>query len=77
MGTQSTTEKDQHTDPICDMTVSTDSEYSLHFTDKQYFFCSEHCLHKFKEHPEQYLDKNTSLSLETDVKSDTYLSHAS
>ena len=39
---------------------------------KHYYFCSEHCLHKFKEHPEQYLDKETSPSLETHGGSMTY-----
>jgi Cu+-exporting ATPase len=59
------TEKDQHKDPICNMVVSSDSEYYYHYANKHYYFCSEHCLHKFKEHPEQYLDKETLLSHET------------
>jgi P-type Cu+ transporter len=65
MSTQLNTEKDQHKDPVCNMVVSSDSEYNYHYADKHYYFCSEHCLHKFKEHPEQYLDKETSPSLET------------
>jgi Cu+-exporting ATPase len=65
MSTKLNTEKDQHKDPVCSMVVSSDSEYNYHYADKHYYFCSEHCLHKFKEHPEQYLDKETSPSLET------------
>ena len=72
MSTKRHTEKDQHKDPVCNMTVSSDSEYHYHYADKDYYFCSEHCLHKFKEHPEQYLDKETSPSLETHGESMTY-----
>jgi P-type Cu+ transporter len=72
MSEKTNSEKDQHKDPVCDMSVSTDSEYSYDYADKQYFFCSDHCLHKFKEHPEQYLDKKTSPPLEADGASQTY-----
>ncbi|HSO66545.1 MAG TPA: heavy metal-binding domain-containing protein, partial [Desulfatirhabdiaceae bacterium] len=59
------TEKDQRKDPVCNMTVSGDSEYHYHYAAKDYYFCSESCLHKFKEHPEQYLDQETSPALKT------------
>ena len=72
MGTQGTPEKVQHKDPVCNMTISGDSEYHYHYSGKQYYFCSEHCLHKFKEHPEQYLDKETSPPHETPDRSMTY-----
>jgi Cu+-exporting ATPase len=65
-------EKDQLKDPVCDMTVSSDSEYAYDYADKQYLFCSEHCLKKFKETPEQYLDKVTSPPRKTEGKSNTY-----
>ena len=66
MSTKIDTEKDQHEDPVCNMTVSGDSEYQCQYRDKHYYFCSEHCLHKFEEHPEQYLDKEASPSFEAD-----------
>ncbi|MEN6488263.1 MAG: heavy metal translocating P-type ATPase [Smithella sp.] len=72
MGTQGTPEEVQYKDPVCDMTVSGDSEYHYHYSGKNYYFCSEHCLHKFKEHPEQYLDKETSPPRETPDRSITY-----
>lgn len=72
MNTKPNTEKDQHKDPVCNMVVSSDSEYYYHHADKHYYFCSEHCLHKFKEHPGQYLDKETSPSIETDGELITY-----
>lgn len=65
MNTKPNTEKDQHVDPVCNMVVSSDSEYNTHYADKHYYFCSKHCLNKFKEHPKQYLDRKTSPPLET------------
>ncbi|MFA4916903.1 MAG: heavy metal translocating P-type ATPase [Syntrophales bacterium] len=72
MGTKLNTEKEQRKDPVCNMVVSNDSEYYYHYANKHYYFCSEHCLHKFREHPERYLDKEASLPYETGVKSTTY-----
>ncbi len=67
MSTKIDTVKDQHEDPVCNMTVSGDSEYQYQFRDKHYYFCSKHCLHKFEEHPEQYLDTEASPSFEADM----------
>ncbi|MDZ4185981.1 MAG: heavy metal translocating P-type ATPase [Desulfuromonadales bacterium] len=64
MRNQPTTVKDQLTDPVCAMTVSPDAEYSYSHAGNQYFFCSDHCLQKFKEHPEQYLEKKIAPPLE-------------
>jgi Cu+-exporting ATPase len=72
MNTKLNTGKDLYKDPVCDMMVSSDSLYNYHYADKHYYFCSEHCLNKFKEHPEQYLDKETSPSFETHGKLMTY-----
>ena len=55
MKTSPDKEKDRHTDPVCQMTVSDDSEYHHHHAGADYYFCSAHCLTKFKENPEQYL----------------------
>lgn len=42
-------------DPVCGMEVSSDNlKYSLIHGEKDYYFCSEHCLNKFKIKPEQY-----------------------
>ncbi len=62
----------QQKDPICNMVVSDDSEYHYSYKGKEYYFCSEHCLQKFKNHPEQYIERETSTSLETDGKLTTY-----
>jgi len=72
MSTKLNKEKGQYKDPVCNMMVSSGSEYYYHYADKNYYFCCEHCLQKFKEHPEQYLDKETSPSLETHDELMTY-----
>jgi Cu+-exporting ATPase len=54
------------------MLVSSDSEYHYDYAGKHYYFCSDHCLRKFKEHPEKYLDKETSPSPEKYNKLITY-----
>ena len=72
MSKQSTTERDHFTDPVCEMKVSPDAEYSYLHAGKRYFFCSERCLQKFKEHPEQYLDKKTAPPLEKTTGKVTY-----
>ena len=46
-------------DPVCQMVVSSDSEHHYHYLHKDYYFCCEHCLHKFKEDPDQYLKKDS------------------
>ncbi|MFZ2947956.1 MAG: heavy metal-binding domain-containing protein, partial [Desulfuromonadaceae bacterium] len=43
------------TDPVCSMSVSNTSKFHCEYENEPYFFCSEHCLHKFRENPEQYL----------------------
>ena len=45
----------RHVDPVCGMTVSGDTPLHADYAQKTYFFCSEHCLHKFKYQPEAYL----------------------
>jgi YHS domain-containing protein len=65
-------EEDLLKDPVCDMSVSRDSEYVYDYADKQYLFCSEHCLKKFKATPEQYLEKESSPPGKTDSELKTY-----
>lgn len=72
MSAELNTEKEQRKDPVCNMVVSSDTEYYYHYADKHYYFCSEHCLRKFKEHPERYLDKETSPPHETGNESSIY-----
>ena len=64
--------KEQRKDPVCNMVVSSDSEYYYRYADKLYHFCSARCLHRFRENPERYLDKETSPPHETGGESSTY-----
>jgi len=45
-------------DPVCGMTV--DPEHaagSVEYQGKTYYFCSTHCVHKFRENPEAFLNR--------------------
>jgi len=45
-------------DPVCGMTV--DPEHaagSVEYEGKTYYFCSTHCVHKFRENPEAFLNR--------------------
>jgi Cu+-exporting ATPase len=45
-------------DPVCGMPVNPESAAgSYEHESKPYYFCSTHCLHKFGEDPERYLNK--------------------
>ncbi len=45
------------TDPVCGMTVDTKpGAPSLEHAGQRYYFCCEHCMHRFAEAPEQWLD---------------------
>jgi len=58
MTVQLNQQKGQFTDPVCGMSVSSDSRHVYDYAGQRYLFCSEHCLKKFKTTPEQYLDKD-------------------
>lgn len=47
-------------DPVCGMTVSMTSPLQHSFEGVMYYFCSEHCLHKFQAQPQQYLQPAAS-----------------
>lgn len=72
MSEEPNTKTGQQRDPVCNMEVSSDSEYHYLYLDKHYHFCSEHCLQKFRENPEQYLDKESLPPRETDDTSSRY-----
>ena len=45
-------------DPVCGMTVNPDSAAgSFEYQGKTYYFCSTHCLHRFQQNPESFLNK--------------------
>src|SRR5438552_3029112 len=49
-------ESSGHVDPVCHMTVQpATAAGSFTFDAQTYYFCSQHCLHKFQANPRQYL----------------------
>jgi len=45
----------QSKDPICGMNVDpSKAQYKTEYQGKQYVFCSQQCLSKFKQNPNQY-----------------------
>ena len=55
-------EKSKMKDVVCGMEVPNDSQYHHQYRGKLLLFCSEDCLHKFIETPEQYLNKEAPAS---------------
>ncbi len=45
----------QHYDPVCGMKSNTESQYHTQHHEKDYYFCSQHCQHKFQASPTDYL----------------------
>jgi Cu+-exporting ATPase len=43
-------------DIVCGMDVSTDIKFHMLYKSENYYFCSEHCLHKFNENPAKYIE---------------------
>ncbi len=45
-------------DPVCGMTVDPDNAAgSFEYQGTTYYFCSKHCLHRFQQNPESFLNK--------------------
>ncbi|NJD62692.1 MAG: YHS domain-containing protein, partial [Deltaproteobacteria bacterium] len=49
-------EKTQWKDPVCGMTVGPESPHRLVYEGDEYRFCAAHCLEKFRQSPERYLE---------------------
>ena len=43
-------------DPVCGMTVSTDSQHHVHHAGVDYYFCCAGCSSKFESDPIKYLE---------------------
>jgi P-type Cu+ transporter len=51
------------TDPVCGMAVSPDTAAGFHeHNGETYYFCSTHCLTKFREDPEQFIKKSSGVT---------------
>lgn len=45
-----------HKDPVCGMQVTTDGDNTATYNGTTFYFCSEHCLARFKASPAQFAD---------------------
>ncbi len=48
------------TDPVCGMSVAQTSEYTTEHAGQRYYFCSQHCWHKFTQAPQNYIKRETT-----------------
>ncbi len=63
-------DKEPLTDPVCGMNVTEDSEYHISLDNQHYYFCSQHCLDKFRADPQAYgQDKTDHGTVEKDAHS--------
>lgn len=52
-------------DPVCGMTVDPQhAAGSYEYQGKTYYFCNPHCLHRFREDPEKFLNKSSAPPVE-------------
>ena len=42
-------------DPVCGMSVQKNSLFHMHHGNETYYFCSEHCLHRFRSYPQAFV----------------------
>ncbi len=66
-------------DPVCGMEVDEAKAHRLDHDGQTWFFCSEHCLHKFSSAPEQYLQtqnlKDPVCGMDVSTDSEFYHQH--
>ncbi|MBN9094660.1 MULTISPECIES: heavy metal translocating P-type ATPase [Pandoraea] len=59
-------------DPVCGMAVTADSKFSVEHEGRQYFFCSDSCLTKFRADPAKYVQPSISTPIEAAPAGTTY-----
>ena len=52
-------------DSVCGMQVTEHSDFHFNHESEDHYYCSEHCLNKFKDTPEKYLKKDCCGHCET------------
>ncbi|MGB4813233.1 MAG: heavy metal translocating P-type ATPase [Methylophilaceae bacterium] len=53
-----------HIDPVCGMQAKADPKKSVEHSGITYYFCSQHCVEKFRASPQQYLNPQTSVTID-------------
>ncbi len=65
-----------HIDPVCGMTVNPEKAAgSFEHHGKTYYFCSEHCLHKFRANPEAFLSPSLKSAPKPEPKAEEGLNY--
>ncbi len=63
-----------HKDIVCGMDVSPDTPHTTTYHKEKYYFCSKHCLNKFKADPQSYItDQNEEDSAQCRTGCDIHL----
>lgn len=57
-------------DPVCGMTVTTNSPHSFAYNNQRYYFCNVKCLDKFQINPESYLHLKAKIDVIADTASE-------
>jgi len=71
------------TDPVCGMTVKTDTAFRMSYAGNTYLFCGDDCLERFQSAPERYLEpaapaiKNPQPASSREMPSGRYLAQDS
>ena len=59
--------KNKVEDPVCGMSTESENEYiKYEYREETYYFCSKHCLNKFKDDPEKYIGNESVTESETE-----------
>lgn len=58
--------QDAHIDPVCGMQAAPDPGKSVEHAGITYYFCSQHCVEKFRANPAQYLTKQAGIEAVAD-----------
>ena len=68
------TSKQQYVDPVCGMKTEDKDAFILHrYEGEKYYFCSEHCLEKFKKNPEScFSEHNDTLDSKRSQETDSH-----
>ncbi|HET7057157.1 MAG TPA: YHS domain-containing protein, partial [Nitrospiraceae bacterium] len=64
-------------DPVCGMDVVPDhAAGAVEHKERTYYFCSDHCVKKFKEDPERYVDRPSPAASHVTPHDHTHTAHS-
>ena len=60
-----------HTDPVCGMQAAADSNRAVEHSGITYYFCSQHCVKKFRANPQEFVKKHADAQPEINMAANT------